>query len=73
MERAFFPQQLELALVEYGFAARQLVPKPVLGRRGLLGPAKDAYVLLRHYARRLARPHWHRSAHEGFQIVAVKN
>lgn len=73
MERAFFPQQLELALVEYGFNARQVIPEPFFGRRGALGPAKDVYAWLRHRARRLVDPDWHRSAHEGFQLVAVKH
>jgi hypothetical protein len=72
MERAFFPQQLELALVEYGFDARQVVPAPVSGRRGALGPTKDLYALLRHRLRSLLRPDWHRSAYEGFQIIAIK-
>jgi SAM-dependent methyltransferase len=72
MERAFLPQQLELALIEYGFAARQIVPKPTFGRRGVLGPLKDLYVWLYWRLRELRNPEWQRSAEEGFRIVAVK-
>jgi SAM-dependent methyltransferase len=72
MERAFLPQQLELALIEYGFDARQVVPPPALGRHGLLGPAKDLYARLRHRLKSALDPEWHRSAQEGFQIIAVK-
>ncbi len=72
MERAFFPQQVELCLVEYGFSARQLVPRPVLGRKGWLGPAKDLYVWLRHHLRLLTTPGGYRAAYEGFQIAATK-
>jgi SAM-dependent methyltransferase len=72
MERAFFPQQLELALAEYGFSARQVVPAPYSGRQGLLGPAKDVYAWIRHRLRTILDPQWHRSAYEGFQIVAFK-
>jgi SAM-dependent methyltransferase len=72
MERGFLPQQLELALTEYGFQARQLSPQPKLGRPGALGPLKDVAAWLRHHVRLLINPDWHRSAEEGFQIVAVK-
>jgi SAM-dependent methyltransferase len=72
MERAFFPQQLELALVEYGFEARQVVPRQFYGRKGVLGPAKDLYAWLRHALRALRNPAWYRSAQEGFQIIAVR-
>jgi SAM-dependent methyltransferase len=72
MERAFLPQQLELALIEYGFQARQLVPQPKFGRPGALGPLKDMAAWLRQCVRSVVRPDWHRFAYEGFQIVAVK-
>lgn len=72
MERAFFPRQLELALAEYGFEAGQIVPRPAFGRHGLLGPAKDLYVWLRYRLRAALDPDWYRSAHEDFQIMAVK-
>jgi SAM-dependent methyltransferase len=72
MERSFLPQQLELSLEEHGFQARQVVPGPVQGRRGTLGPAKDLYARLRHRLKAILRPGWHRSAREGFQIIAVK-
>lgn len=72
MERAFFPQQLELALVEYGFEARQVVPRQPRGRSGLLGPARDLYAWLRQALRAARNPEWYRSAEEGFQILAVR-
>jgi SAM-dependent methyltransferase len=72
MERAFFPQQLEMALVEHGFDAKQIVPQPSYGRRGLLGPAKDLYVWMRHRLKTVLNPEWYRSAHDNFQIMAVR-
>jgi SAM-dependent methyltransferase len=72
MERGFHPAQLELALAEYGFAARQLKPALSFGGAGLRGLVRGLRDAAKHLARRATNRDWYRSLSEGFQLVAIK-
>ena len=74
MERGFRPEQVEVALRNYGLEARQVVPVPVSGFSGTKGVLADAYLLLRHRWRSTFIPNSdrHRGSSWGFSVLAVK-
>lgn len=72
MERGFHPRQLELALLEYGFQARQLRPVPSFSGPGWRGLARGLHETLLHLLSRARSRDWYRSYSPGLQIVATK-
>jgi len=74
IEKAFYPQQLEFLLQEYGFKSQFINPyKPVLKGYSPICLLKYAYKLMRQSVRSFLNKEWYLSANHNFQLLAIKD